>query len=46
MALKKAKAKKNKKNLALASAALDRAVKKGILHRNKAARCKSQLASL
>ncbi len=46
MAIKKAKAKKNKKSLALAYAVLDRAVKKGILHQNKAARCKSQLAAL
>lgn len=44
--IKKARAKKTKKGLALAYAAIDRAVKKGVLHRNKASRLKSQLASL
>lgn len=42
-AIKKAKTKKNKKNLASAYSALDRAAKKGIIHQNKAARLKSQL---
>lgn len=42
-ALKKAKEKPIKKNLALAYSALDRAVKKKIIHKNKAARLKSKL---
>ena len=43
-ALKKAQANPNKKNLSLAYSALDKAVKKKIIHRNKAARLKSKLA--
>lgn len=42
-ALKKAKERPTKQNLALAYSALDRAVKKKIIHKNKAARLKSGL---
>ncbi len=36
----------NQKNVSLASSKIDRAVKKNIIHKNKAARVKSQLAKL
>lgn len=36
----------NTKNISLASSKIDRAVKKNIIHKNKAARVKSQLAKL
>lgn len=36
----------NPKNISLASSKIDRAVKKNIIHKNKAARVKSQLAKL
>jgi len=36
----------NQKNLSLASSKIDRAVKKNLLHKNKAARVKSKLAKL
>ncbi|NLG06599.1 MAG: 30S ribosomal protein S20 [Candidatus Pacebacteria bacterium] len=36
----------NPKNVSLASSKIDRAVKKNIIHKNKAARVKSQLAKL
>lgn len=45
-ALKKAKEKPTKKNLALAYSAVDRAVKKKVIHQNKAARLKSRLAKM
>lgn len=45
-ALKKARQKPTKKTLAEAASALDRAVKKKIIHKNKAARLKSRLAKL
>lgn len=45
-ALKRAKAKPTKKNLALAYSALDRAVKKKLIHKKKAARLKSRLSKM
>ena len=36
----------NQKNLSLASSKIDRAVKKNLIHKNKAARVKSRLAKL
>lgn len=45
-ALKKARQKPTKKTLAEAASALDRAAKKKIIHKNKAARLKSRLAKL
>lgn len=36
----------NQKNLSLASSKIDRAVKKNLIHKNKAARIKSRLAKL
>jgi small subunit ribosomal protein S20 len=44
--LKKARQKPTKKTLAEAASALDRAAKKKIIHKNKAARLKSRLAKL
>jgi small subunit ribosomal protein S20 len=43
IALKKAKKKTTKKNLSLAYSAIDKALKKKIIHKNKAARLKSRL---
>ncbi|PJE70125.1 30S ribosomal protein S20 [Candidatus Shapirobacteria bacterium CG10_big_fil_rev_8_21_14_0_10_48_15] len=45
-AVKQARQKPTKKNLAVAASILDRAAKKKIIHPNKAARSKSRLASL
>ncbi|MDP3955523.1 MAG: 30S ribosomal protein S20 [bacterium] len=45
-ALKQARKKPDKEALRQASSLLDRAAKKGILHKNKAARLKSRLAKL
>ncbi len=45
-AFKKAKEKQTKKNIALAYSAIDKAVKKNVIHRNKAARLKSRLMKL
>lgn len=45
-ALKKARQKPTKKTLVEASRMLDRAAKKKIIHRNKAARLKSKLTNL
>ena len=42
-ALKKAKEKPTKENLAAAYSAIDRAAKKKVIHKNKAARLKSRL---
>ena len=44
--LKKVKGKPTKKNVALTYSTIDRAVKKNIIHRNKAARLKSRLTKL
>jgi small subunit ribosomal protein S20 len=46
MALKKAKQNPTKKSLTLATSSLDRAAKKKVIHKNKAARLKSRLAKL
>lgn len=45
-ALKKARKSPTKKTIALASSALDKAAKKKVIHKNKAARLKSRLAKL
>ena len=45
-AMDKVKKTPNKVNLALAFSAIDRAVKKNIIHRNKAARMKSKVSKL
>jgi small subunit ribosomal protein S20 len=42
--LKKTKKSPNAKNLSIASQAIDKTAKKGIIHKNKAARLKSRLA--
>ena len=42
-ALKKVKERPTKQNLTLAYSVLDRAVKKNVIHKNKAARLKSRL---
>ena len=44
--LKEARKNPTSKTLALAKSALDRAAKKGVIHKNKAARLKSKLAKL
>lgn len=44
IAIKSARERPTKKNLTLAYSLLDRAVKKNLIHPNKAARLKSQLA--
>lgn len=44
--LKKARQKPTKKALALAASVLDRAAKKHVIHKRKAARLKSRLAKL
>lgn len=46
VAIKLAKKSKNKKNIAEASSLADRASKTSTIHKNKAARIKSQLAKL
>lgn len=43
-ALKEAKKNSRKKNIAKAYSALDKAAKKNIIHKNKAARLKSQIS--
>lgn len=45
-ALKEARENPTKKTLALAASVLDRATKKHVIHKNKAARLKSRLAKL
>jgi len=45
-ALDRVKKTPNKVNAALAASAIDRAVKKNLLHKNKAARLKSSIAKL
>jgi len=45
-ALKKARKNPDKKTLAQVASVLDRGVKKGIIHKNKAARLKSRLTKL
>lgn len=45
-AIKQVREKPTKKNLTLAYSAIDRAVKKKIIHKNKAARLKSSLAKM
>jgi small subunit ribosomal protein S20 len=45
-AIDQVKKESNQKNLSLASSKIDRAVKKNLIHKNKAARVKSRLAKL
>jgi small subunit ribosomal protein S20 len=45
-AIDQVKKETNQKNLSLASSKIDRAVKKNLIHKNKAARIKSRLAKL
>lgn len=45
-ALKRAKERPTKKNLALAYSAIDKAAKKKVIYKNKAARLKSRLAEM